>query len=274
MISLDTVRRDHLTSYGYGRDTMPRLDALARQSAVFDNAYAQDTNTNPSHASMFTGLYPHVHGSRYNGQCLNDGELTLAEILEESGYATGAFVSGFTMTARASCLDQGFARYDDNFDGHRRDGWTTTDLALEWLDERRNSEPYFLFLHLYDAHGPYLPPGNYSKLFASHDPGPPVTPPNYQTVAAPGHVPEEGLNGYVDRYDGMLRFMDDALDVLLDSIDLERTVVVVLADHGETLGERHRQLDHGGQVFDEQIGIPLVIHAPGMEHRRIGAAVE
>ena len=129
LVSLDTVRRDHLPSYGYGRATAPRIDALAQRSVVFENAFAQHVNTHPSHASIFTGLYPHVHGSTINGQVLRPEHRTLAQILGEAGFRTAAFVSGATMLA-ATGLDRGFASYDDAVAGLRRPGRETALRAV------------------------------------------------------------------------------------------------------------------------------------------------
>jgi len=273
VVSFDTVRRDHLPTYGYKRSTAPALDAFARGAVVFDDAYAQETNTNPSHSSMFTGLYPHTHGNRRNGDRLPAGRVTLAQILREAGFRTGAFVSGSTLKRKACGLERGFEVYDDEFDGKRRAGARTTRLALDWL-RRRSGERFFLFLHLFDVHGPYLPEGGYRARFRSPEPGPEVDVPPYQLVLDEAGNPRRDLNGYVDRYDAMIRYVDDRLAELLGELDLGRTIVVVLADHGETLGERYHKLDHGAQLFDEQIRIPLVLHAPGVAPRRVAGLVE
>lgn len=275
LISLDTVRRDHLPTFGYGRPTAPALDALARRATVFWNAIAQETNTAPSHASMFTGRYPHQHGCALNGYRLVDGVPTLAEVLRSAGFATGAFVSGFSLDGKTTGLDRGFDAYDDDFSGKRRDGAATVELARGWLAERRADRPFFLFVHLYDAHGPYEPKGGYEGLFRSDDPGPRLTRiPPYQRHAGADGRPSERLGEFVDRYDAMIRYADDRVAELFDGIDFERTIVVVLSDHGETLGERYRVLDHGGHVTDEQVRIPLVVHAPGIAAGRVDDLVE
>ncbi len=275
-ISLDTVRRDQLPTYGYERPTAPATHRLARRSVVFWNAFAQDTNTNPSHTSMFTGLYPHVHGNRSNAYRLAPERITLSQILSRAGFKTAAFVSSLTMQGELTGLSRGFDVYDDlEKDAYRRDGRVTVDNALAWMAERRADERYFLLVHLYDAHAPYQPPEPYAGMFRSSEPGPLL-----KQVQVPHlFVDEQGepmgqLNAYVDRYDALIRYADDQLARLLERIDLRRTVVVIVADHGETLGERFHQLDHGCQVFDEQIRIPMVIHAPGFRPRRVEAPVE
>ena len=274
LVSLDTVRRDHLPTYGYGRATAPRIDALAQRSVVFENAFAQHVNTHPSHASMFTGLYPHVHGSTINGQVLRREHRTIAQILGEAGFRTAAFVSGATMLA-ATGLDRGFATYDDAVAGLRRPGRETALRAVEWLRALPDEERFFLVVHLFDAHGPYRPRDPHTDRFRASDPGPVLDRiPPYQRLSDPEGRPEVRLNGYVDRYDATIRYQDDQVGLLLDAVDLDHTVVVVLSDHGETLGERYHPLDHGARVFDEQIHIPLIVHAPGREPRRVQDLVQ
>jgi arylsulfatase A-like enzyme len=275
VLTLDTVRRDHLSLYGYERPTSPQLEAFGRDSVVFWNAFAQDTNTNPSHASMFTGQYPHVHGSRANGHVLRPGVATLASILREQSFATGGFVSSAVLWARGSGLDRGFDVYDDDFDGRRRTGVYTVERARAWLASRNEDERALLFVHLYDAHGPYSPPAVHLERFRSVQPHGrlPVLPPHMLAFDAERR-PFSALSQYVDRYDATLRHVDDLFGLLLGGIDLASTAVIVLADHGETLGERHHGLDHGGQVFDEQIRIPWIVRTPGIAARRVEAPVE
>lgn len=276
IISLDTVRRDHLPTYGYERQTAPATEALSRRSVVFWNAFAQDTNTNPSHTSMFTGLYPHVHGNRSNLHRLDPEQTTLSQILGRVGFETAAFVSSLTMHGELTGLSRGFGTYDDlEQNVYRREGGVTVDNALAWMAERGSAERTFLFLHLYDAHAPYEPPARYVAKFRASEPGP-----RLKQVQTPYLVRDEHgerlrtLNPYIDRYDALIRYADDQLGRLLERIDLQDAVVVIIADHGETLGERFHQLDHGGQVFDEQTRIPVIIHAPGFRPRRVEALVE
>ena len=274
-ISLDTLRRDHLPTYGYARDTAPAIDALARSGVVFDEAFAQHTNTLPSHASMFTGLYAHAHGSRANGQPLPAGRTALAQVLAAAGFRTAAFVSSTTLAARASGLERGFQVYDDAFDGGRRDGQATALRAREWWSGVAEGERAFLFVHLYDPHGPYRPPGRYAELFRSPEPGPRLREiPSYQLLRDAAGRPLLHRNAYVDRYDGAIRYADDQVAGLVEGLDLERSLLVLLADHGETLDERRHVLDHGGQVFDEQIRIPLILRGAGLDPGRIAEPVE
>jgi len=275
LISLDTVRRDHLPIYGYPRDTTPALGRLASRAAVFLDAVSQEVNTNPSHTSMLTGLYPHTHGSLDNGWRLREDQITLAQMLQEAGFATGAFVSGAPLLAAACGLDRGFDTYDDAFEQQRRSATATVERALSWLEQVPDDRRYFLFVHLYDAHGPYLPGPEYEGLFVSPDPGRPLERvPRYQQIRGAPMLASLHVNYYRDRYDAMIRSQDDAIARLLEKIDTETTAVVVLSDHGETFDERYWQIDHGGQLFDEQIRIPLVAFVPGQPASTIDAAVE
>ena len=275
LISLDTVRRDHLPTYGYPRDTAPTIAVLARHGIVFWNAFAQAAATVPSHGSIFTGLYPHMHGARSNGSLLDPHPATLAEILRNAGFRTAAFVSGYTMQGAFSGLNRGFELYEDEFRGPRRDGRLTVELAARWLAERRKDERFFVLVHLYDAHGPYRPGPRYATLFRSTDPGRPLSYiPRYQRLREPSGAPIANLNPYVDRYDALIRDLDDLIAEMLSHLDLERTIVLLMSDHGETLGERFHILDHGAQLFDEQIRIPLIMKIPRMEPLRIDAPVE
>jgi len=275
VISLDTTRADHLPTYGYARPSAPRIDALAKRSIVFTNAFAQETNTNPSHASMFTGLYPHQHGSLDNGFRLVPTHPTLAEHLSDAGLRCGAFVSGRTMQAETG-LGRGFEIWDDlPGNATRRPGSETITRALAWLRSVPQQQPFFLFVHLYDAHGPYGAPESYRDLFHSSSPGPTLQRmPKYQRrLDANGEV-ILSLHPYSDLYDAAIRYMDDAVGRLLDALPLERTGVVLLADHGESLAERYWGLAHGGQVFDEQIRIPMMLYAPGATAGRRDEMVE
>jgi arylsulfatase A-like enzyme len=277
IVSLDTTRRDHLSTYGYERETAPALDRLARGGALFENAISQWTATNPSHTSMFTGLYPHTHGVGTNTSRLPDSLPTLAEILRGAGFRTGAFVSGYTLQSRKTGIDRGFEVYEGRFEGTRRDGRRTGELAVEWLRSLPADERRFLFLHLYDAHGPYRGDGRRLDLFRSSEPGPLLRfIPEYQRRRDSEGRALRHLNEYVDRYDAEVRYQDEVMDYVLGALDLDRTFVVVVADHGETFVERSKSLNlsHATGVFDEQIRIPFVLHGPGIEASRFEEIVE
>lgn len=270
IISLDTTRRDHLSLYGYGKATTPFIDEVAADGWVFERAFTVDTNTNPAHATLLTGLYPHEHGSQANGMVLDPTIPTLAVTLDELGYRTGAFVSGAPLRDAASGLGRGFQVYEDQFDGPRRNGRDTVDLALEWLDEEHDGQPLFLFVHLYDAHGPYLPTAEeLDRLPRSGESIRLSRIPKYQQLHGDDGEPLQMLGAYVDRYDALLRRQDALVAELFQELDLDNTYVLITSDHGETFAERWYQLDHGAQVYEEQIRIPMVLVGPGLTGKRL-----
>ncbi len=274
LITLDTVRYDHLNFDGYPRDTAPNLSRLAERSVVFSRAFSPAPLTAPAHATMFTGVYPYVHGLERNGLKLLAGGETLAEILRRRGFRTAAFVSGVTLAGGVCGLNRGFEVYDDDVEPFRRPGRVATGRAVDWLRALRPNERFFLFLHLYDAHGPYLAPREYRSLFHSSVPGP-VIPriPMYQQLLH-DYQPLTHLADYLDRYDDLIRYEDTMVWRILSELDLEQTIVVVLADHGETLNERYHSLDHGAQLFDEQVRIPFLLSVPRSEARSVSDFVE
>lgn len=273
LVSIDTLRRDHLPVYGYAQPTSPTLLRLARDSVVFDTAIAQHTNTAPSHATMFTGLYPTGHGIVRNGIELASGRVTLAERLKEKGYRTGGFVSGWSLT-RHTGLQRGFEIYDDRFSRSRRPGSETWRLARAWLNEvARGEEPFFLFFHMFEPHWPYDPQASLVKRFLPPEAraGELLTTPSREGMPGlldrirPKLGPAE-IAEYVARYDAEILVADRLVGQLILELEklgrFEDALVVVTADHGETLFERAWVTDHGARAYDEQIRVPLVIRLP------------
>lgn len=272
ILSIDTLRADHLGCYGYDRSTSPNLDRFARRSAVFEQAFTVHVSTAPAHATVLTGLEPADHGIRRNGMRLGPGVRTLAETFADRGWATGAFVSGWTLE-RHTGLDRGFSVYDDELDapgaGARRTGDHTTDRAVAWLEHQvADDRPFLLFLHLFEPHWPYDPPAADALRFLSGQ---------YEltTVSRPVHIDRLiSVNRldlfeqreYVARYDGEIVVADRLFGRLLDALDdlgvAGSTAVVVLSDHGETLFEREWTMDHGARPHDEQARVPLILHLP------------
>ncbi len=253
VVTLDTLRADHVGSYGYAAARTPRLDGRAARGLRFARAATVVPLTLPAHASLFTGTFPARHSVRDNGgYYLADAQTTLAEVLKARGFRTGGFVSAFVLDSRWG-LSQGFERYFDDFDLERfakqagmdaiqRPGRETVDAALEWLAAERG-EPFFLWVHLYDPHTPYSAPREIASAFP-------------RTL--------------VGAYDAEIATADAQLGRLLDALErdgrLDRTVVAALADHGEMLGE-HGEPTHGFFVYDAAVRIPLVIAAPGVAPR-------
>ncbi len=268
LVTLDTVRRDHIGSYGAESGLTPSLDALASEGLVHDAAYTTMPTTAPAHVSLFTGLYPSEHGVRRNGDPL-PAELAargVAARLRRRGYATAAFVTSRLMSARVTGLS-GFEIYDSPT-GVLRPGATVVEAALAWLrvEERR---PIFLFVHLYDAHAPYGSAGEKGRSF-------PVDPSRYGWVDALGRYKAKSERvAMAERYARGVRSADAALGRLVEGVRalLETApVVVVVADHGESLDEhlvdRGYGYDHGEFLDSENVTIPLVLAGPGVEPGR------
>ena len=165
LISVDTLRLDHLTPYGYDRNTSPNIDSLARKGVLFEDTFAAHSNTAPSHASILTGLHPPSHGIVRNRYKLNAKIRTLAQILKEQGFANAAFVSGYTLRKEHTSLDRGFAVYDDRVT-FKVPANKTFERAAEWLEAQAQMEqPVFLFFHLFDPHFPYDAPDPFTGRF-------------------------------------------------------------------------------------------------------------
>jgi choline-sulfatase len=263
LVTLDTVRADHLGCYGYGPAETPALDRLAREGVRFARASSAAPLTLPSHASILTGLLPLHHGVRNNGAAgLAAGTPTLATLLGAAGYRTGAFVAAFVLDHRFG-LAPGFETYDDEVNRDPNAGWVleaeragdqVVDRALAWLGRlgqlgrlgKDDSRPFFLWVHLYDAHAPYRPPSPYRERHAGRP------------------------------YDGAIAFDDAQVGRLLAEIDRrgwrERTVVAVTADHGESLGE-HGEATHGLLLYEPDLAVPLLLRGPGLAPRVVQTPV-
>lgn len=201
LITIDTIRADYLGSYGNSQAKTPNLDSLSRNSLFFKNAVAPAPLTLPSHTSMMTGRYPYHHGIHDNAGVVSKEELTLAEILQGNGYHTNAFVGGFPLEHRFG-LNQGFSVYDDTFPREKNRSLDfrserSADRVVQAVLNTKIAQPFFLWVHFYDPHAPYLNGG----------------------------------------YAGEITFVDAALGKLLKKIPTENTIIVVAGDHGESLGE-------------------------------------
>lgn len=287
LITLDTTRADHLGSYGYRRDTSPRLDAFARESTVYERASAVTSWTLPSHASLFTGKFPTSHGARYDAEGtfdlskaigdkfegfrargIDERERTLATLLAEAGYRTGAAVAG-PWLLKVFGLGQGFWSYDDSgidhINGRRADSITDAGLAfLDAADGEASDAPFLLFLNYFDPHSPYVPPGEeFARRFA---PGP--------LTRANVEKPEF----QIALYDAEIAYMDQEIGRLFDGLKArglyDDAWIIVTADHGELLFEVDGVSGHGIRLSEPEIHIPLIVKAPGgapggRERRRV-----
>ncbi|MDP8235267.1 MAG: sulfatase [Candidatus Erginobacter occultus] len=276
LISIDTLRADRLGCYGYRFDTTPAMDRLASRSTVFRQAITPVPRTAPSVASILTGLYPHTHGVRSNWIPLPGEFPALAELLRNRGYRTAAIVGNYVLKRQYSGFDRGFELFDDRMPARElnRDIWekSASDItasALRWLEENRE-EQFFLWLHYQDPHGPYIAPPEYGDFFArsEEDPIPADLVPAYQLLP---WIPEQ--NGQVDAeayrasYDREIKYCDDAIGQLLGELTrlgLDDTVIILVSDHGESLGEHEYFFEHGGFIYDPSSRVVLIVHLPGL----------
>jgi arylsulfatase A-like enzyme len=273
LITIDTLRSDHCSVYGYDHDTTPNLRRLAEEGARFDLAYAPTSTTGPTHASILTGLYPPTHGVVKNGLELAERHETLAEILAARGYQTAAVVSSYILDSLFGYA-QGFATYQDDFDpatstmefearegqeisqGYDSRADATTRRAMRWLwEDRDRNHPFLLFVHYFDPHEPYGAPGAFARRF----PPPPADPAGRPRASQ--ETREE-----IRQYDGEIAFTDQEIGRLLETLEreglAENTLVVITADHGEGLMD-HDIMGHGVYIYEELVRVPLLLRWPG-----------
>ncbi len=271
LVTFETTRADHLTPYGYARETSPFLARLAAEGALFEHASSASPRTNPSLASIMTALYPHEHGVRNLLLPLEHDNRTLAEVLRDAGYRTAA-VQTHPRLVRGSGFEQGFDTYDDDYAAHPRAEQACA-AAERWIASVPDDRPWFVWIHLMDPHWTYDPPAAYRDRFGPESPLPreiyrglaehrlnigPIIFENRMTAAE--------VQGFVDLYDAEIRATDDALAGLVRSLDVRgvggRTVVVMTADHGESLGEHAYFFEHGDFGTEPEIHVPLIVSAP------------
>ena len=254
LISIDTLRADHLPAYGYTKVRTPNIDGLAAAGTVFERAYAHAPQTLPAHTSILSGQLPFEHGVRDNvGFTVKAGQWFVQRALQARGWPTGGFVSAYVLRAAVG-LNQGFDAYDSELppaSGERsigqvqRDGEKTLAAAEQWVTARERKKPFFLFFHIYEPHKPYTPP----PRFALYAP-----------------------------YDGEIALADEIVGRLLDhlrALDLyDRATIVLLSDHGEGLGD-HGEQEHGLFLYNATIHVPLIVKLPGRPRgRRVAAPVQ
>ena len=277
LISLDTVRADHLSLYGYPRPTTPNLEKLATRAAVFTEAMCHAPYTLPSHMSILTGLYPRAHDVRFITDSLADSHVTIAEALHAAGYKTAAFTDdGFVNSTFG--FNQGFDFYDDIpnpgaalTNGFRRYG----NKLHEWI-RRHREDPFFLFIHSFDCHGPYQVEPRYREALGATKPVVPKaasTPvdqyPYVKSLRIHRYFELEKhptLEDVVDTYDGTLRFADEQVGKIVDLLDelgmFEDTLLIITSDHGESFLEHGLYVGHGLMLYEEEVHVPLIVKFP------------
>jgi arylsulfatase A-like enzyme/Tfp pilus assembly protein PilF len=259
LITIDTLRADHVGCYGYKQIKTPNIDSLAADGVRFERAFAVVPVTLPSHSSMLTGTYPMLSGMHdFSGNKLSPLQPTLASVLKQAGYETGAVIGAAVLDSRFG-LNQGFDFYYDHFEFNRLDeanldemerpGNVVADVALNWLEKeglkkegpekdqpsKNTQKKFFLWMHLYDPHFPYHPPEPYSREYAAQP------------------------------YDGEIAFADEQVGRLLRFLKenglYQNTVIVLCGDHGESLGE-HGEKTHGFFIYNATMHVPLIIRLP------------
>jgi len=244
LITLDTVRADHLSYTGYNKITTPNIDQLAKKSIVFQNAYSPVPITLPAHISILTGLHPQSHGVHDNSIFnLRNSVETMAEFLKNYQYQTAAFVSSIILNHQYG-LNQGFDLYDDNikYDAYNnpigeRKAEETTEAACKWI--KKSTAPFFMWVHYFDPHFPYNPPKPFSEKYASN------------------------------LYDGEIAYVDKSIGSLLNCLykkyHKSNLIILLVADHGESLGE-HGEDRHGILLYNSTLKVPFILHFPDQEH--------
>ncbi len=257
IFTLDTTRADHIGCYGYRQIETPNIDRIADQGVLFKNATSQVPLTLPSHCSIFTGTYPLYHGVRDNGGFYLDSDKeTLSKVLQKSGWTTSAFVGAFVLDSRWG-LNQGFDYYYDNFDfakyktisldSVQREGGEVVKAFSDWFASN-SGKKFFSWIHFYDPHTPYEPPEPYKTKYESQPWG---------------------------LYDGEIAYVDALIGRVVDELTnknlLEKTILIIAADHGESLGE-HNESSHGFFIYDATQSVPLIVRIPSS--RLMGKTIE
>ena len=274
LISVDTLRADHLGCYGYHRKTSPSVDAFAGESMLFSRCFAQAPITRPSCGTIVSGYYPHELKVFKNNDKLPAPVTTVAELLREEGYRTIGVVSNF-MLHRGAGFEQGFDYYDDKMDEMElvrripeRIAEKTTDAAINLLRLHHRNR-FFLWIHYQDPHGPYTPRPPCDAMFAAGSNGDRELPVN-ETVSGMGGIPSyqdlDGIrsyNHYVAQYDGEIRYFDEHFGRLVAELKAlglyDNSVIIFTADHGEGMGEHDYYFAHGEYVYNSLIHVPLII---------------
>jgi arylsulfatase len=285
MISLDTTRRDHLGCYGNNWIRTPRLDELASESILFTNCMTVVPTTLPSHTSLFTGKYPHTHGTPRNGFMVNRKNVMLAEVLKDAGFRTVCIAGSFVLVSRFD-FSQGFDYYNEKFERfvadrglfvNERPAQSVTDAAIKLLEKEGSGPNLFLFVHYFDPHWPYTPPSSYNEMYKD------------DRVAHQWFVQSQGKYGsFAGRekalnYAGEISYMDEHVGRLIDYLKkrriLDDAIVIVTSDHGENFCEHQQFWSHGFTVYETTMSAVCMVRLPnrnksGMKVRQLIANID
>ena len=299
IVSMDTTRYDELSCFGSDVTMTPNLDRVAEKSSMFDNAVVPMPLTGPSHISMFTGLQPDAHNVKSNGVPLDGSIPTLATIADEAGYKTGAVISGYPLSRRASGMQRGFHFYDDSFKRNRvgefipdmvwkaaaakilrrilrlhtpgtavmeLDASETTGRAIDWLDDN-SDKPFLMFIHYFDPHYTYIPPDEFKTMYMPDYSGP-YRDKIYEYGPVLREIPKFTPDDYAwfrAQYRGEISYADREFGRIVDWLDGRKlwddTMVIVVADHGESF-EHDYYFNHNNRLYEQLIHVPLMVHSP------------
>ncbi len=271
LVSIDTLRADHLSCYGYERRTSPIIDSLASNGVLFELCQAQAPWTLPSHATMFTGLTVRNHGTTLSDgheHKLDPSLASLPVLLHDNGYRTAGFVNVRFLTEPF-----GFNAGFDHFIFDTENGLqaaSTVNRAISWLGEELNSRsegeqaPFFMFIHLWDVHAPYDPPDPFANYFTDQTR---ETGCDWALGEGDEVLNPEDRDFFIARYDGSISYVDHELGRLFSELRTlgvsDNTLIIITADHGEEFLE-HGGVSHGKTLFQEQLHVPLIIAGPGI----------
>jgi len=264
LVTIDTLRHDHVGCYGYRRNTTPHIDRFAHESSLFKEAISPIPLTYPSHTSILSGLYPAHHGVINNWPIKISRDIDLLPLeLKKRGYETAAFVSGWTLHSKISDLKKYFDLYDDGMQGSERRAEETTKAAIRWL-RRNHHTNIFLWVHYFDPHSNYNPPEEYIKPFSHVDQDHYIL---YEQLTAEEKLLVAGnaakRQQVIDQYDGEIAYDDHCFGQLMDELKAlnlyKNSVIIVTSDHGESLTEHHYYFDHSEDLYDPCLRVPLIV---------------
>ncbi|MBI5375553.1 MAG: sulfatase [Candidatus Schekmanbacteria bacterium] len=274
LISIDTLRDDHLGCYGYSRNTTPNIDRLAGKSIIFKNVFAAAPWTLPSHVSIMTSLYPSLHRVSGAKDRIDDTRVTIAEALIRNQYTTAGVISVSWLKSFFG-FNRGFQEYIEDYESKATPNPTAesiTKKAILLLEELKQSEKFFLFIHYFDVHATYDPPSPYDKIFSpefsskktdiSRDD---LIQESLRLRSPKETISREDLERIIALYDGEIGYVDSQIGVLLNTLDsmglLNKTAIILTSDHGEEFKE-HGSMSHGASLYDEVLKVPLILYNP------------
>jgi arylsulfatase len=282
MICLDTLRADHTGCYGYFRNTSPNLDIIAKRGVIFEQAFAQSSFTVSSFASIFTSQYVNSHGVDTIEKKLAENQTTLAQVFQQHGYKTAAFIYNAIQLAKEHRLNKGFDLYEIEYDSKNRSPSFvfTMPQAIRWIQKNKDNK-FFVFLHSNDIHEPYHCPqenifgptyrGRLDKEYLGW---------SEKFCRNNLHRSRREIEHIVAHYDAGIKYADRFLPALMWALDQfglkERTILVIFSDHGEILSDRGAYFCHGWGVSEVELHVPLIIVIPGMDKKgsRIDAQIQ